>query len=79
LLIGAAMPTTKILFIRHAERPNGEKGAMPNGQPNDQALTPTGWRRAAALVGFFKPTDGRLTTADITTPQALFASGVGHH
>lgn len=42
------MPTTRIMIIRHAERPNGERGVMPNGIENDEALTATGWRRARA-------------------------------
>jgi broad specificity phosphatase PhoE len=73
------MSTTKIMVIRHAERPNGESGAMPDGQPNVEALTPTGWLRAQALAGFFATPDGRFATPDLATPQTMFASGIGHH
>jgi broad specificity phosphatase PhoE len=41
---------SKIMVIRHAEKPNGEGGLMPDGTKNPEALTATGWRRANALV-----------------------------
>ena len=68
------MPTTKIMVIRHAEKPNGEPGAMPDGSPNPEALTATGWRRAEALVGLFDPIDGRFKNRALAKPQRLFAS-----
>jgi broad specificity phosphatase PhoE len=70
------MPTTKIMVIRHAEKPNGEPGVMPDGSENAEALTATGWKRAEALVGLFAPADGRFTNPHLATPQTIFASGV---
>jgi broad specificity phosphatase PhoE len=66
---------TKIMLIRHAEKPNGEPGVMPDGTLNAEALTATGWRRAQALIGLFDPpADARLAK-----PAVIFASGVAHH
>jgi broad specificity phosphatase PhoE len=42
------MPTTKIMLIRHAEKPNGDAGLMPDGTQNPEALTALGWTRANA-------------------------------
>ncbi len=69
------MPTTKIMVIRHAEKPNGEAGVMPDGAESPEALTPTGWKRARALVGLFDPPGGRFADPRIARPGALFASG----
>ena len=68
------MPTTKIMVIRHAEKPNGEPGVMPDGSENPVALTATGWKRAEALVGLFAPADGQFTDPHLATPQTIFAS-----
>jgi broad specificity phosphatase PhoE len=43
------MSTTKIMLIRHAEKPNGEPGVMPDGSQSGDALTATGWERARRL------------------------------
>ena len=68
------MPQTKIMVIRHAEKPNGEPGLMPDGSQNDEALTATGWKRAEALVGLFDPPDGKFASPLLARPQTLFAS-----
>ena len=73
------MPTTKIMVIRHAEKPNGEAGLMPDGTQNPEALTATGWRRADALAGLFDPPSGQFADARLATPATIFASGVAHH
>jgi broad specificity phosphatase PhoE len=73
------MPTTKIMLIRHAERPNGDGGVMPDGTTNPEALTARGWQRANALVQLFVPPDGHFTNPDLATPRTIFASGIGHH
>ena len=63
----------KIMVIRHAEKPNGEPGVMPDGSENPEALTATGWKRAEALVGLFDPPDGRFAP-HLSRPGRLFAS-----
>lgn len=73
------MPTTKIMVIRHAEKPDQDQGVMPDGTPNPEALTVSGWRRAGAVVGLFAPQGGHFADPHLTTPQAIFASGVAHH
>ena len=59
------MPTTKIMLIRHAEKPNGDggPGLMPDGAQNPEALTALGWTRANALVGLFAPANEAWTAA----------------
>ena len=73
------MPTTKIMLIRHAEKPNGDGGVMPDGTPNPEALTATGWLRADALVALFAPPDGHFANPHVATPQILLASGIATH
>ena len=64
----------KIMVIRHAEKPNGEPGVMSEGAENPKALTATGWKRAAALVGLFDPPSGQFAP-HLARPARLFASG----
>src|ERR1035438_9555441 len=55
-----AAPPTKIMIIRHAEKPP-KKGGVPldvqeNGEPgNGKSLIVSGWQRAGALNAFFAP------------------------
>ena len=67
--------SSKIMVIRHAEKPNGEPGVTPDDSENPEALTATGWRRARALVGLFDPPGGKFADPHIARPEALFASG----
>ncbi len=69
------MPAIKIMVIRHAEKPNGEQGIMPDGSENPEALTATGWERANALVGLFDPANSGAPTPPLAKPISLFASG----
>jgi broad specificity phosphatase PhoE len=71
------MPQTKIMVIRHAEKPGeptDEPGLMPDGSQNDKALTATGWKRADALVGLFDPANGKFANPHLARPNTLFAS-----
>ena len=74
----AATPTTtKIMIIRHAEKPPsiGEPfGVTAEGDQDVESLTIQGWQRAGALACFFAPTVGPLQNAGLATPQFLFAS-----
>ncbi len=69
------MPATKIMLIRHAEKPNGDVGIMPDGAQNPEALTALGWTRAYALVGLFAPGNGADPRPPLARPMSLFASG----
>jgi broad specificity phosphatase PhoE len=77
--MNATVPTTKIMLIRHAEKPNRDGGVMPDGTANPDALTARGWQRADALVQLFVPQDGHFTNPELATPQTIFASGIAHH
>ena len=69
------MPATKIMLIRHAEKPNGDVGLMPDGTQNPEALTALGWTRANALVGLFAPANNAAPRPPLARPASLFASG----
>lgn len=69
--------TTKIMIIRHAEKPpdSGEPfGVTAKGNQDVESLIIQGWQRAGALACFFAPTHGPLQDAELATPQFLFAS-----
>jgi broad specificity phosphatase PhoE len=68
------MPATKIMLIRHAEKPNGDAGIMPDGAQNPEALTALGWTRANALVGLFAPANEAAPRPPLARPASLFAS-----
>jgi hypothetical protein len=74
----AAVPTTtKIMIIRHAEKPpvSGEPfDVTAEGNLDAESLIIQGWQRAGTLAGFFAPTHGPLQNAELATPQFLFAS-----
>src|ERR1700710_1727263 len=56
------MPPTKVMIIRHAEKPgDGRDGIGPDGKPDTESLTVPGWRRSGALVRFFAPVDGHFS------------------
>jgi hypothetical protein len=76
------MGATKIMVIRHAEKPDSYNGAQYAGVNNlgtvagdDGAkhLVTLGWERAGALVTLFVPPWGPKTSS-LATPQSLFAS-----
>jgi hypothetical protein len=72
---------TKIMLIRHAEKPVGDEppyGALAgvefNGTQSTHALIVRGWQRAGALTCLFAPTPGRLQSARLARPQFLYAA-----
>jgi hypothetical protein len=73
------MATTKLMLIRHAEKPNGAQGVMPDGSQNAEALVVQGWQRAGALVGLFAPPGGRFANPLLATPRTIIATGIAHH
>jgi hypothetical protein len=71
------MSLQKVMFIRHAEKPNSQAaGIDESGNFDHESLTPRGWQRAGALVRFFYPAQ-RSDKGRITVPDAIFAAGVG--
>jgi len=76
------MPATKIMVIRHAEKPSDDgtiAGVAQDGSKNPEELVIRGWERAGALVRFFVPRDGRFTDPRLATPNIIFASAVAPH
>jgi len=75
---GLAMSPTRVMLIRHAEKPTLDvAGVAPNGTPDAESLTPRGWQRSGALVRFFNPVTPMPDTSPIATPGTVFAAGVG--
>jgi hypothetical protein len=68
---------TKIMIIRHAEKPPKTpppNGVDINGKKEADSLIVQGWQRAGALVVLFAPARGPLQDSKLATPQFLFAS-----
>jgi hypothetical protein len=69
------MPASKILVIRHAEKPDGSAdGVLPTGKRNAESLTVDGWQRAGALATLFAPARGPHQDPHLATPAFLYAS-----
>ena len=67
------MTLTKVMLIRHAEKPNETiRGVNEAGRPDPDQLSVRGWQRAGALVRFFAPI-GQSHRNGIATPAAIFA------
>ena len=67
------MPATRIMLIRHAEKPNDTDGGVdPKGKPDKHDLIVRGWERAGALVQFFA--NPRDPNGPIQRPAAIFAT-----
>lgn len=76
---GAAPTATKIMLIRHAEKPPSSPpphGVNNNGDHDAESLIVQGWQRAGALVVLFAPSVGPLQNAEIATPATIYASQV---
>src|ERR1700722_11314893 len=69
------MAPNRIMFIRHAEKPDGKSkpyGVTADGEVDKESLIVRGWQRAGALVRFFCPVSG----ARELLPATIFAAGV---
>ena len=69
------MAPTRIMFIRHAEKPHeppceNDDGVKKSGETDKESLTVRGWQRAGALAHFFS---SQLPVR----PNVIFASGIG--
>jgi len=67
------MPATKIMLIRHAEKPDDKDGGVDQkGNADKHDLIVRGWQRAGALVQFFaNPPD---LNGPIERPATIFAT-----
>jgi hypothetical protein len=71
---------SKIMIIRHAEKPSDSPpphGVNSNGDHDKESLIVRGWQRAGALAILFAPSNGPLQNPDLSTPQFVYASKVG--
>ena len=69
--------STKILLIRHAEKPAKDDppfGVTLNGDRSKESLEVRGWQRAGALTHLLAPLDGRFQHPELAKPQFLYAS-----
>jgi hypothetical protein len=67
------MAATRIMLIRHAEKPDDKDGGVdPKGNPDKHDLTVRGWQRAGALVQFFA--NPRDPNGPIKRPATIFAT-----
>jgi hypothetical protein len=67
------MPATKIMLIRHAEKPDDKDGGVDQkGNPDKHDLIVRGWQRAGALVQFFA--NPRDPNGPIKPPGTIFAT-----
>jgi hypothetical protein len=79
------MPASKIMIVRHAEKPTepGETpeidGVSADGQQDPEELIVRGWQRSGGLVRLFAPRDGHFVDPHLALPGTIFASGVAHH
>ena len=76
-----AAPPTKIMIIRHAEKPpklpneTGPWDVLVNGQSGaGESLIVPGWQRAGALNAFFAPYKASPTNPGIATPNYIYAA-----
>lgn len=66
------MAPQRIMFIRHAEKPDtGYAGVAADGSQDEESLTVRGWQRAGALAKFF-------ASQPLLRPDIVFAAGIGH-
>ncbi len=73
---------TKIMIIRHAEKPVGNgsiAGVSQTGLQDSEELIVRGWQRSGALIGLFAPPGGSFASLLLAMPDVIFASGVAKH
>jgi hypothetical protein len=67
------MPATRIMLIRHAEKPDDKDGGVDQkGEPDKHDLIVRGWQRAGALVQFYA--NPRDPNSPIKRPATIFAT-----
>jgi hypothetical protein len=74
------MPATKIMLIRHAERPSDDgkvKGVTADGEQDPKELVVRGWQRSGALVRLFAPRNGKFVDSRLAQPKTIFAAAAG--
>lgn len=73
------MGPTKIMIIRHAEKPGTYGGSeygginLLGGSDNESLIT-LGWERAGGIASLFNPTNGQFQNAELAVPNFIYAS-----
>jgi hypothetical protein len=70
------MTASKIMVIRHAEKPDDAGtvfGVTIEGHQDPEELAVRGWQRAGALATFFAPPDDHFRDPLIEEPVTIFA------
>jgi hypothetical protein len=73
---------TKIMIIRHGEKPSDDgfiHGVDQHGNHDPNELSVRGWQRAGALVRLFASPDASVSNHALATPQNIFACGPSDH
>jgi len=76
------MPATKIMLIRHAEKPDHKiAGVLTHGEQDEHSLSVQGWQRAGALALWLDPSHGYIKHPHLAPPDHLYAARYheGHH
>lgn len=76
------MPASKIMLIRHAEKPAHKiAGVLTEGANDEHSLSVQGWQRAGALAVWLDPKHARIKHPHLAPPDHLYAAKFheGHH
>lgn len=76
------MKATKIMIIRHGEKPSNElfpRGVDVHGIKDSDSLIVKGWQRAGGVAVLFDPPGGIVLNDKLAKPQHLFAPKFGKH
>lgn len=73
------MGATKVMMIRHAEKPDTYNGIQYNGinavgQSDDESLVTLGWERAGGIANLFLPTNKVFQNSALSVPDCIFAA-----
>ena len=73
------MTPTKIMIIRHAEKPGSYgsqvySGIDQFGNPDNESLVTFGWERAGGLATLFCPTYGPFQNSELAIPNIIYAA-----
>ena len=73
------MGPTKIMIIRHAEKPGtygGHEyaGSDAYGDSDAESLVSLGWQRAGGIANLFYPSNGQFQSPELAAPDYIYAS-----
>jgi len=73
------MPASKIMLMRHAEKPSDDGtvlGVTQTGVADQDELSVRGWQRAGGLAHLFSVLGGAGPIGELAKPRALFAPAI---